>query len=130
MRIIKGYNKAKLLLTRTVPLDYSSVSKSPGSNAENKSNSVEQTVRNIIADVQSKGDQALFKYTRNFDKVTLTSLEVGKEEISLAYSKVDRKLVSALKFAAGRIRKFHIGCKQKLDKNFLIDGVGRLVRPL
>jgi histidinol dehydrogenase len=130
MRTIKGFEKAKLLLTRTVPLDYSPVSEPKGVKKGSKTGSVEQIVRDIIADVQTRGDKALFDYTRQLDKVSLSSLEVSKEEITEAYNKIDKKLVAALKLAAGRIREFHIGCKQKLETSFLTDGVGRQVRPL
>ena len=130
MRTIKGFDEAKSLLTRTTPWEYSIVSISPKSKTGTEETSVEHVVKQIIAEVQSRGDEALFSYTRKLDKVTLASLEVSKEEIAAAYNKVDKKLVSALKLAARRIHKFHVVCKQKLETNFLANGTGRQVRPL
>lgn len=130
MRIIKGFNKAKPLLKRTVPFDYSIVSTPPESKAGKEEASVEQIVKQIIVEVQFKGDKALFSYTKKLDKVALTSLEVTREEITAAYNKIDKKLVSALRLAARRIYQFHIACKQKRGTSFLSYGVGRQVRPL
>lgn len=130
MRTIKGFNKAKPLLNRTVPFEYSLVSTSPKSKTGKEETSVEQIVKKIIAEVQSRGDNALFSYTKKLDKVALDSLEVTGDDIAAAYNRVDKKLVSALKLAARRIRQFHIACKQKLETSFLSNGVGRQVRPL
>jgi histidinol dehydrogenase len=43
---------------------------------------------------------------------------------------VDKKLVSALKLAANRIKKFHSMCKQRLESSFLSQGLGRQISPL
>ncbi len=130
MRTIKGFNKAKKLLDRAIASEYSPVSASPKSRIGKSDVSVEQIVRNIIAEVQSKGDRALFSYTEKLDKVALDALEVTKDEIVAAYSRVDKKLVSALKVASKRIHQFHLACRKKLETGFLTDGVGRQVRPL
>ena len=39
---------------------------------------VEDIVSDIIANVRSRGDEALFEYTERFDRAKLTSLEVSK----------------------------------------------------
>ena len=130
MRIIKGYKKAKPLLNRAITAEYSLVSALPKSRIGKENASVEQIVRNIIAEVQFKGDRALFFYTEKLDKVALDTLEVTGDEIAEAYNSVDKKLVSALKVASKRIRQFHLACKRKLETAFLSDGVGRQVRPL
>lgn len=130
MITIKGFNKAKPLLTRSVPFEYSIISTPQKNRTVKKDLPIEQIVRQIITEVQSKGDKSLFEYTEKLDKVKLTSLEVTSDEISEAYEKVDKKLLSALKLAASRIRKFHTACKQKLETSFLSNGVGRQVRPL
>jgi histidinol dehydrogenase len=130
MITIKGFNKAKPLLTRTVPLEYSTVATSEKGRGGKKELSTEQIVRQIITEVQAKGDKALFDYTEKLDKVKLTSLEVTSDEISTAYKKVDKKLLSALKLAASRIHKFHKACKQNLKTSFLNNGIGYQIRPL
>jgi histidinol dehydrogenase len=129
MKITRGFNKARSLLDRTLPL-YSKHSTSSEGKPGTKGLSDEQKVSEIIAEVQAKGDTALFYYTKKFDKTELDSLEVTVEDISKAYQKVDKKLLSALQMAAKRIREFHAICRQKIDTTFLSDGVGRRFRPL
>lgn len=130
MITVKGFDKAKALLTRTIPLEYSTVSTPQKDRGNTKELSTEQIVRQIINEVQSKGDKALFYYTRKLDKVDLNSLEVTRKETSAAYRKVDKKLLSALRLAANRIHQFHAACKLGLDTSFLSNGVGRQVKPL
>ena len=45
---------------------------------------VESIVADIIADVRANGDKALFAYCEKFDKATLTSLQVSREEMDEA----------------------------------------------
>jgi histidinol dehydrogenase len=45
-------------------------------------NNVEETVSQIIADVKSNGDKALFNYCEKFDKAKLTTLQVSEKEIN------------------------------------------------
>jgi len=115
MKMIKGFQKAKPILTREVP-KYGAAP--------------EATVKRILAEVRAKGDKALISYTRQFDGVKLKSLEVSESEISDAYQKVDDKLLAALKLAADRIERFYLLCKQRLEPGFLIQGLGRLIKPL
>jgi histidinol dehydrogenase len=130
MKIVKGFQKAKLLLTREVPYFEPSLSSKPASRTRKGKDSLEEPVKRILAEVQLKGDKALFSYTKKYDKVELSSLEVSKSEISDAYKKVDKKLVAALKLAAKRIEQFHYLCKQRLEPGFLTQGLGRLISPL
>ena len=128
MITINGFDKAKAFLNREISSDFSTLF----AEGEEKSDNFqpEQVVRQILAEVHDKGDKALFNYTRELDKVELTSLEVTRSEISAAYEKVDEKLVSALKLAAHRINEFHADCKQKLDAGFFSNGLGRKVHPI
>jgi histidinol dehydrogenase len=75
--------------------------------------SVQQVVGCIVDDVRRKGDKALFDYTERLDGVRLDSLEVDKREVVAAHSMTNKKLTSALEFAAGRIRDFHASCKHE-----------------
>jgi len=74
---------------------------------------VEQTVREILADVRHRGDEALLEYTARFDRLTLTAatLEVSAEEIAQALAAVDADTLATLQLAAERIAAFH--AKQK-----------------
>ena len=130
MIIIKGFEKAKQLLKREVPLEFCLQSSHSQSEHDENEVSTERTVRNIIADVQRNGDKALFDYTEKLDKAMLESLEVMPAEISEALKNVDKKLIAALEQSADRIYKFHITCKQKYDIGFFSDGLGKQVRPL
>jgi histidinol dehydrogenase len=130
MRIVKGFQKAKPLLTREVPPYGLPLSQKPVAKTRKKEASLEEIVKRILADVRDKGDKAIFSYTKKLDGAELSSLEVNKSEIQDAYKKVDKKLVSALKLAANRIKKFHSMCKQRLESSFLSQGLGRQISPL
>ena len=68
---------------------------------------VEDTVADIIKNVRERGDAALFEYTERFDKATLSSLKVTKEEIDEAFSLVEPEFVEIIEKAAANIRKYH-----------------------
>ena len=130
MEIVKGFHKAKPLLNRGVPFAPSLPLFVDRENAEEKQPSAEQIVRRIVDEVRAKGDEALLSYTRKLDGVELSSLEITQDEISEAYAKTSKELVSALELAAKRIAQFHSTCKQKLESGFFSDGLGRQVNPL
>jgi histidinol dehydrogenase len=65
------------------------------------------SVNEILMDVGSKGDEALFKYTEKFEGAKLDNLRVSEEEIDAAYESVDEKLLESLAMAAENIFKFH-----------------------
>lgn len=69
----------------------------------------QETVNEILKNVKEKGDQAVFQYTKEFDKAELTpdTLYVTEEEIKEAYSKVDPELVDVMKKSIENIRSFH-----------------------
>lgn len=70
----------------------------------------EATVNEIIENVKSNKDQALFDYTKKFDKFDLTAdtIKVTKAEIEEAYAMMDPKLVEVIKKAAENIKAFHM----------------------
>ncbi|KYH37161.1 MAG: histidinol dehydrogenase [Candidatus Bathyarchaeota archaeon B24] len=59
---------------------------------------VRGSVARIIADVRSRGDEALLEYTRLYDKVELdrSRLKITREEMDDAYDSLDRKTREAL----------------------------------
>lgn len=70
-------------------------------------------VNEILMDVGSKGDEALFSYTEKFDHVKLTELRVTQEEIEAACESVDEKLLQSLEQAAANIWAFHDEQREK-----------------
>ena len=68
----------------------------------------------ILANVKSRGDDALFEYTRNFDKADInpSNIVVTQEEIDEAYSLVDDKLLDVIRKALVNIRDYHEKQKQ------------------
>ncbi len=95
---------------------------------------IDVTVRQIVEDVQQRGDAALCEYTQRFDRMDLESLgfEVTAQEIAAAVSKVSAEDYAALEMAAQRIATYHQRQKQETwlstDENDIM--LGQLVRPL
>ncbi|HUD61364.1 MAG TPA: histidinol dehydrogenase, partial [Acetobacteraceae bacterium] len=71
--------------------------------------SVDQAVSAIIADVRADGDAALLRYTARFDRLTLTTdrLRIAADEIDAAMTGIAPALMAALDLAATRIEAFH-----------------------
>ncbi|GBR67852.1 histidinol dehydrogenase [Gluconobacter kanchanaburiensis] len=71
--------------------------------------SVAEPVRAILADVRSRGDDALCDYTARFDRLTLPAdrLRISAEEIASEAARVPADLMDALQTAARRIETFH-----------------------
>ncbi len=70
---------------------------------------VSAVVSAIIADVRSRGDAALFEYTKTFDAIDLNaaSVAIGGHEVDAALAACDAESLAALELAARRIRHFH-----------------------
>ena len=85
---------------------------------------VEQTVRDIIADVVARGDRALFELTAKFDRVDLakTRLRVAAAEIDAAEKSCDGNAIAALKMARDRIEAYH--WRQKPSDDRFTDSLG------
>ena len=72
--------------------------------------SVEATVRSIVAAIRERGDEALLEYTRQFDRVdalSMADLEIDREELDRALRAIPAVQAQALRDAAERIRRFH-----------------------
>ena len=69
----------------------------------------EAAVADILANVKEKGDEALFSYTKKFDKVEVTpeTIRVTEEEIEEAYKAVDASLLEVIRKALVNIRSYH-----------------------
>lgn len=71
---------------------------------------VAPVVREILADVKARGDDALLHYTATFDRVAVSdaaALRIPKKAVEEAFHRIDKKLGEALMLAASRIRSYH-----------------------
>jgi len=95
--------------------------------------SIESSVEKIIEDVRVHGDRALIRYTKKFDRISLTpaTMRVSQKAIKDACSKVPRSEVKDLEYAAQRISDFHkrqrVPGWRYADKGVLL---GQMVTPL
>lgn len=78
---------------------------------------VEQAVREILAAVSQKGDQAVLACTERFDGVRLEALQVSREEMEQAVAQVEPEFLAVLEQAAENIRQFH---SRQVRSSFLI----------
>lgn len=68
---------------------------------------LEASVKDIIDEVKTYGDDALFKYTKAFDKVECSSLKVFESEINQAYLNLEPHVKNALIKAIKHITMYH-----------------------
>lgn len=94
----------------------------------------ERVVMDIIQDVKTRKDAALFEYTKKFDKAEICadSIVVTEQEIEEAYSLVDNTLIEVIRKALVNIREFHSKQKQYSWFDSKPDGtiLGQKVSPL
>ena len=94
----------------------------------------EKTVNEIIENVRQHGDKALFDYTEKFDHCSLSreTVQVTREEIEEAYTKISPEFVAVMKKSAENIRAFH---EKQLHASWIIpkeDGtiLGQKILPI
>lgn len=80
------------------------------------STSLFDTVQKILDEVRTSGDKAVMKFTKQFDKVELSQLEVTKEEMLEAELLVSSNLKQAIEMARRNIWKFHSEQQQDLPE--------------
>ena len=84
-------------------------------------------VREILADVESRGDAAVLDYTERFDGVRLESLLVSSDEIAAAVGRVEPEVRAALELAAERVADYH-GAQMPAD--VVVEQPGMSIRGL
>lgn len=92
-----------------------------------RSRRVEEKVHQILDDIRTLGDDAVFKYTKRFDGVKLSprQLKVSQIEISGAYQNITPNFVSSLKIVIENINRFY---RKTLKKSWrLKDGDGLVI---
>ncbi len=71
---------------------------------------IESTVRDILQDVQARGDAAVLEYTARFDRVqvdSLSRLEIPRDDWQAALDALPADQRTALESAAQRVRAYH-----------------------
>ena len=83
--------------------------RSPGQYGE-----YEARVQEILSRVKEQKDEAVFSYTRQFDRADIgpENVRVTEEEIREAYRRVDPGLLEVIRKALGNIRDYHALQKQ------------------
>ncbi len=94
----------------------------------------ERTARRLIEDVRRHGDAALIRLTRKFDGIDLRreGFLVTPEEVRLAYGRVSKDFILAIRQAARNIR---VTARRQLPREWMAAissgvKVGQIVRPI
>lgn len=93
---------------------------------------IRSVVEDVIHNVRTNGDKALFEYAAKFDKVNLDSLTISKEELAAQASTLKPEQKQALQTAYDNIYKFHQSQLKTEDKVETMPGVTcwREIRPI
>jgi len=72
--------------------------------------SIDRVVAEILADVRTRGDEAVLQYTRRYDHLevgSMAALELSRTDVQGALGRLPAAQREALVHAAGRIRTYH-----------------------
>lgn len=122
MRILELNEQTKADLSKNL------LKRSPNSYGE-----YEKVVAEIIEQVREKGDEAIFEYTKKFDKADINkdNILVTENEIKEAYEAVDQTLLSVIRKSLVNIKKYH---EKQLQNSWFTseDGIilGQKVSPM
>jgi len=89
-------------------------------------------MREIIADVKARGDEAVREYVLRFDKADLERFEVPRAQMEAAVEQCDPKFIAAIRRASVNIRAFH---ERQLRQSWFTNGahgvmLGQRIRAL
>jgi len=79
------------------------------------SSSLEETVKNILVEVKANGDEAVRKFTLQFDKADISELRVSDAEIDEAGRSLSEELKQAIITAKNNIEKFHAAQLKEIE---------------
>lgn len=132
LKLLKGLKEAEGLLSRLDPLDLSELPEAVVARTRQifgEGVTPEQSVVQILRDVQQQGDAALRRYAELLDGAQLDEFRVSDAEINHARESISGELNQALELAARRVTQFH---QSTLPKSWVDreQGLGELVRPL
>jgi histidinol dehydrogenase len=68
---------------------------------------LELLVKRVLNEVRTSKDEALFRYTKEFDGIKIDRIRVSKEEVNTAEALVPAELKAAMKLVKNNIEKFH-----------------------
>lgn len=93
---------------------------------------VESAVRGILADVQTRGDEAVLEYTRRFDWPDADWVEVSREALERGHAQVSKSLLSAIRKSKRNIERFH---RKQLRESWFDESqpgklLGQVIRPV
>jgi len=93
---------------------------------------VAETVRGIVETVRQSGDAALRQYTQDFDKVSVSGIEVPASVLDAALAALPAELRATMERSAANIRKFHERQRTNSWFDATADGsiLGQKVTPL
>ena len=132
LKVIRGLEQAKTERYRVDPADLDTLPEEVFDRTEavfGERLTPEQSVRRILRDVESLGDQAVRRYGKLLDGLELEALEVSETEIDRARSQLSPELLQALELAASRVEHFHQATMRKSWVD-LGSGLGELVTPI
>jgi histidinol dehydrogenase len=104
------------------------------SNTDEPTVEISRTVESILADVRTRGDEALLEYTNRFDDrdASLDDIEIPAAELEAALAAIPAELREGLEHAASRVREYHE--RQKMESWLYKDKegntLGQQVMPL
>lgn len=81
---------------------------------------LDSRVGSIMNEVKQTGDQALLRYSEQFDKVTLREIAINLSEVTF---NIDPTLAEAIELAKSNIEKFHFSQKESITKIETMQGV-------
>ena len=84
-----------------------------------------ESVRRILDAVRKNGDEAIRRFTREFDRAELDEMSVSQDEINEALDSLDGKMIDIMKKAAFNIENFHE--KQKRNSWMAAEASGTLL---
>jgi histidinol dehydrogenase len=133
MRIIRNAEEGKRLLLSRKPLENDELPMEMRETifrAFGQELSPEEVVRRVIRDVREDGDNAVNFYNSRFDGAQTTELRVTPAEMRSAMESVPGEVTEALRFAAGRVRRYHEQQLRGSIFDFNHDGLGQMTRAL
>ena len=110
MRPVTPWYNAMAIRLHTSAPDFESRFRTLLSAKREASEDVDQTVRQIIADVRSRGDAALSEMTLRFDRIDLAErgMRVSEAEIDAAFGACEEKTLAALRLARDRLEEAQV----------------------